>query len=98
MIRRVRFRWVRAAAGVVVIDLATRLGLIAAAAAMAFGADDATFPLGHDPVLDRGRPERGAAGGRRDARRPRGRTGVTRRPAPRRGAGQPPVSAGAAAA
>ncbi|TDB89381.1 hypothetical protein E1264_08530 [Actinomadura sp. KC216] len=47
MIRRVRFRWVRAAAGVVVIDLATRLGLIAAAGAMAFGAGDAAFPLGH---------------------------------------------------
>ncbi len=47
MFWRPRIRRPRAAATVVAIDLITRLGLIAAAVAMALGADDAAFPLGH---------------------------------------------------
>ncbi|MEU5992927.1 hypothetical protein ABZ806_28510 [Spirillospora sp. NPDC047418] len=47
MFRGVRVSRVRGAATVVVIDLVTRLGLIAAAVAMALGADGAPFPAGH---------------------------------------------------
>ncbi|GAA4225613.1 hypothetical protein GCM10022254_07870 [Actinomadura meridiana] len=47
MFRTVRFRWVRTAAAVVAVDLATRLGLIAAAVAMAIGAADTAVPFGH---------------------------------------------------
>lgn len=47
MVRRIRVRRVQGAAAVVAFDLATRLGLIAAAVTMALGADDAPFPAGH---------------------------------------------------
>ncbi|MBT2213287.1 hypothetical protein [Actinomadura sp. NEAU-AAG7] len=47
MFRRIRIRRVHGAAAVIAVDLLTRVGLIAAAVAMAAGAGGAAFPLGH---------------------------------------------------